>query len=629
MLHLNRRASFAMFVVVALIGPQSSRATAGEVKDRAGFFTAAEVTKANDAIDAIKHLYKREVMISTFETVPPDRIDTVKKMDRERRNLFFAAWARERMTLEENKDIYILICKDPAHIQIELGQEILDKVITLDDQRKLKELLVKDFREKKYDQGLLHAVEFIRGKLDEHVFQLFPGPAANTVKDYGSFFSPASVESAAAQMEKISRQLKRPIAVDTFKQVPREKQAQAASREQRDRFFLDWIRNRMSASRFQGIYILVSKEPGHVEVGVSPELMKRAFKPSDRESLQKLLQVKFGDHRFDEGLTEALNLIQERVRVNLGTGSLSSPAAAAKSNVPAGNAEGAKTGESKKQDLTSSEPAKQAPATPSGIDQAKKKLSEAVTKGEEKVKKDWEAGPSWTWVLYLILGLLGLWIVIGIFRALFGSKKQPPGYYPPSQPPQSAERYSTGQGPQPVQPRGPAGYGAPQPMGPAGGYYQPPPPAGGGGGFMSGLLGGMFGAAAGNWIYDSFSGRSHMGGGGWGSSPAYGTPPYRPESSAGPADTGREISAGGGDFGEPAEASADAGGGDFGEPAEASADAGGGDFGEPADASADAGGGDFGETGGQEDSAGGGDFDAGGGDAGGGDSGGDAGGGDF
>ena len=46
-------------------------------------------------------------------------------------------------------------------------------------------------------------------------------------------------------------------------------------------------------------------------------------------------------------------------------------------------------------------------------------------------------------------------------------------------------------------------------MGP-GGYYGgggPATAAGGGGGFFSGLLGGLGGAMAGNWLYDQMSGR--------------------------------------------------------------------------------------------------------------------------
>ena len=145
------------------------------------------------------------------------------------------------------------------------------------------------------------------------------------------------------------------------------------------------------------------------------------------------------------------------------------------------------------------------------------------------------------WICLLLVVGLGIWLVIGLIRAFSGM--------------------------------GGGGYGY------GGGY-------GGGGGFMSSFLGGMFGAAAGMWLYDSFTGGHHYN------------------------DVSASDAGGGGDYGDTGGAGdfdngADAGGGDFG----GGDDAGGGDFG-------DAGGGDFGGGGGD---FGGGDFGGGGGDFGGGD----------
>ncbi len=142
-----------------------------------------------------------------------------------------------------------------------------------------------------------------------------------------------------------------------------------------------------------------------------------------------------------------------------------------------------------------------------------------------------------------IVALLGVWIVIGLVRMMTGGG---------------------GGG-------GGGGYGG-------GGYGG----GGGGGGFMSSMLGGMFGAAAGMYLYDSFAGGSH-------SSNAQASD----NSGNNTGDGGAGDYSGGGDGG-----GGDFGGGDTG--------GGGGDFG---------GGSDFGGGGG--DLGGGGDF--GGGDSGGGD----------
>jgi len=173
-------------------------------------------------------------------------------------------------------------------------------------------------------------------------------------------------------------------------------------------------------------------------------------------------------------------------------------------------------------------------------------------------------------ICFAVVALLAIWVVTAIFRAFRGGRGN--GGMP------------GGPGGMPGGGYGPGGYG--------GGY--------GGGGFFSSLLGGMFGAAAGNWVYDSFfrSGGSSWGSsmGGTGSQQGYdssgqGVFPadqpeagmYSPDDNAGGDASFGDDASSGGDAGFGGE---DAGGGsaDFG---------GGGDFG-----GGDFGGGDFGGGGG-------------------------------
>src|SRR5262249_60669595 len=95
----------------------------------------------------------------------------------------------------------------------------------------------------------------------------------------------------------------------------------------------------------------------------------------------------------------------------------------------------AEADESKKPDRSSSPTVtpKLTPV-PSAGDEAKKKLSEGVAAVKKTVSKEVEAGPSWMWIVYLGVAVLVLWVVIGLLRALFGSKKQQSGYYPPPRP---------------------------------------------------------------------------------------------------------------------------------------------------------------------------------------------------
>ena len=152
-----------------------------------------------------------------------------------------------------------------------------------------------------------------------------------------------------------------------------------------------------------------------------------------------------------------------------------------------------------------------------------------------------------TYVCIGIVALLGVWLVVGVVRMMMGGGGGGGGNY---------------------------GGGG---MGGGGGMM-----GGGGGGLMTGLLGGMLGAVAGNYLYNNFmGGNSHSNdstgssGGGYGDSGTTG-------------DTGAGDYSGGGD----------GGGSDFGDAT--GGDSGGGDFG-----GGDSGGGDFG--GGGSDFGGGGD----------------------
>ena len=145
--------------------------------------------------------------------------------------------------------------------------------------------------------------------------------------------------------------------------------------------------------------------------------------------------------------------------------------------------------------------------------------------------------------LLLTLGLIVFAVLIGvrILGALFGGGARSAGAYgPPGRP----------------------GYGGP-------GYG-----GGGGGGFFSGLMGGIGGAVAGNWLYDQFSGRRNNSGY-MGGDAGYGGEPSAPQST-------EYGDAGGGDWGGGGDAG---GGGDWG-------GGGGGDWGGGGDSGG--GGGDWG-----------------------------------
>src|SRR5439155_25309842 len=158
----------------------ASAALTPEIRDGAEFFTPESVKKADAEIKDIKRNFKKDLLIETYNTVAADKAEEVKKMDRKARNRFFQDWARNRAKAVEVNGIYVLICKDPGHIQVEVGNETQRKAFTVNDRDKLRNILltrlqegakVKEEAEKKklHDKGLVEAVEFVRKTMSENL----------------------------------------------------------------------------------------------------------------------------------------------------------------------------------------------------------------------------------------------------------------------------------------------------------------------------------------------------------------------------------------------------------------------------------------------------------------------------
>jgi uncharacterized membrane protein YgcG len=159
----SSRLALAAFSLLALASP--APAVAPEIKDEAKFFSADAVKKANEIIYEIASKYDRDLLIETFAAVPGDEAERekVKKMSREEKLEFFRKWAVKRAGAAAANGVYILICKDPTYIKIEYpkkGRSEFDAKV----RAKVQEVLLSEFRERRYDEGLLAAVKVVRDR---------------------------------------------------------------------------------------------------------------------------------------------------------------------------------------------------------------------------------------------------------------------------------------------------------------------------------------------------------------------------------------------------------------------------------------------------------------------------------
>src|SRR5262249_24583070 len=127
------------------------------------FFSADAVKKANAEIKSIKDQFKKDLVIGTYKELPADKKEAYEKVakDQKERAHFFTEWARERATKLEVNGIYIAIFRNPTYIEIEIGKATQKKEFSAENYRKLREILFEKFKDKKFDDGLLEAVNYV------------------------------------------------------------------------------------------------------------------------------------------------------------------------------------------------------------------------------------------------------------------------------------------------------------------------------------------------------------------------------------------------------------------------------------------------------------------------------------
>ena len=86
------------------------------MRDGAGLFDKKDVVEQiNAQIDEIHRRYGVDLLIETVSTTPADRATELKQLHT---TTFFAMWADERAVAAGVEGIYILICREPRHVEI-------------------------------------------------------------------------------------------------------------------------------------------------------------------------------------------------------------------------------------------------------------------------------------------------------------------------------------------------------------------------------------------------------------------------------------------------------------------------------------------------------------------------------
>jgi hypothetical protein len=139
-------------------------AVAPEIKDEGRFFSEAAVKKASQQIHDISRDFVRDLLIETYASAPKEAVDRLKSMSPEERKKFFHNWAMERIQATVVNGVYVLVCKEPPHIQVEITAGA-DAVFDRSARDKLVQALLTEFKAHRFDAGLEAAVNLVRQQL--------------------------------------------------------------------------------------------------------------------------------------------------------------------------------------------------------------------------------------------------------------------------------------------------------------------------------------------------------------------------------------------------------------------------------------------------------------------------------
>jgi uncharacterized membrane protein YgcG len=312
MLFLGRR-WMAPLVGILLSAAYATEAAGQEIKDTAGLFSSAAIQSAQKEIASIREQYARNLLIETYSTIPTGRGTLPEHTDAEARARFFAGWAAERMRQFDCQDIFVLICKDPLHVEVSVGQEMAARSFPAASRDGLRDALAIALQKKDYDLALREGVQFVHQKLESNPLAALPGPVAGEVKDYARLFTTKGLQDANLLIQDIQRDLSANVVCETFAKAPplNLKVTLKMGGDPRSQLFQAWMHDRIRAVGADGVYILICRRPRFVQLGYGSQTGQKTFKLGNRQDLRDLFVSQFQQKMYDRGLLEGLGFVYD------------------------------------------------------------------------------------------------------------------------------------------------------------------------------------------------------------------------------------------------------------------------------------------------------------------------------
>ena len=143
-----------------------------------------------------------------------------------------------------------------------------------------------------------------------------------------------------------------------------------------NKMFDQWSIKEAKQQKVNGIYVLISREPAHLQIVVGNDTQKHAFTLKDRDALASLMLGKLRLKQYDEVLAECVKFVSTTMSSHATNGN--------KAHTVASSPVASKS---------------------SSVDQVS----------------------SWAWIIPLVLGIGAVWVIVGVLRSFMGRSGMPAG----------------------------------------------------------------------------------------------------------------------------------------------------------------------------------------------------------
>lgn len=163
-----RSIAWALLAIPLLLLGAPAQAANATVRDQAGFFSESAQSTTTRILSEIEKSLKRDLVIETYREIPAEARKGLDLQDKAAVNRVFETWSVQRARELGVQGIYVVMTREPAHLQIAVGNETQRQAFTLADRNALAERMLERLRAKKNDEALIAGVSFVRDTLLAH-----------------------------------------------------------------------------------------------------------------------------------------------------------------------------------------------------------------------------------------------------------------------------------------------------------------------------------------------------------------------------------------------------------------------------------------------------------------------------